>query len=168
MTGAGRLPRMTVPRATAKPTPASRGSTYLPIIGAALLVVIDDFDDLTVIHPRNAVGKLENARVVGDHHECPIMTPPHAPEDFHHAAPGLVVELACWFVADDQLRLVHQRAGDRHPLLLATAESRRECAHARAKTNGLENFSRPRFRPRAGYAADQQRDGDILDGIERA
>jgi hypothetical protein len=78
-----------------------------------------------------------------------------------------VIEVARRLVADDQLRVVHQGAGDRHALLLPTAKLCRKGAQARAEPNRFENFPCLGFCMAARETVDKQRHGDILNGGER-
>ena len=86
------------------------------------MLAIDDLDDFAVIHSGDAIGEVEDARVVCDDDQRPLRAFGDAAQDFQHSAPGFMVEGAGGFVANDQLRIVHQRSGDRHPLLLPAAE----------------------------------------------
>jgi hypothetical protein len=61
-------------------------------------------------------------RVSWDDNEGSVRTPGYIAQDFHHFMPSLMIETACWFVADDQFRMMYQCARNRHALLLATAE----------------------------------------------
>src|SRR5713101_4138141 len=132
-TGRVRLPLMTITTATPTPIIARRGRMYLRIIRALLIFAINDLDNLAVIHVCDTIRKLEDAWIVGDHNQCPIRAFRYAAQNIHHAAPGLMIQVACRFVAYNQLRVVHQRAGDGHALLLATAELRRQRTQARPK-----------------------------------
>jgi hypothetical protein len=98
-----------------------------------LIFVIHDLDDFAVVHVCDTIGELENAWIVGDYNECPVGAFRYATQSLHHAAPSLMIQIACRLVAYNQLRVVHQRARDCHALLLATAELRRQRTQARAK-----------------------------------
>ncbi len=122
----------------------------------------NDLNDLPVIHARNAIGKIEDTCVVGDDNEGSVRTLRNASQDLHHAAPGLVIQIAGRLVANDELRAVHQRTCDCHALLLPTAKLGRECAQARAEPNCSESFSGPGFRPILPSSINQKRYCDIL------
>src|ERR1700704_3313705 len=107
-----------------------------------LIVATGDFDDLSVIHARDSIGKFENPRIVSDHDERSVRSPGYTSQELHHAAAGHVIEVACRLVANDQLRFMYQRTRNRHALLLATAELPRKRVKARAETNGFEYLFR--------------------------
>jgi hypothetical protein len=100
---------------------------------ALLTVASDDLDDLAVIHVCDTICELKNAWIVSDHNQCPVRAFRYAPQNIHHAAPGFMIQVACRFIANNQLWVVHQRARDGHALLLATAELRRQRTQARAQ-----------------------------------
>jgi hypothetical protein len=120
-----------------------------------LIVATDDFDDLSVIHARDSIGKFENPRIVSDHDERSVGSPGYTSQELHHAAAGHVIEVACRLVANDQLRFMYQRARNRHALLLATAELPRKRVKARAETNGFEYLFRTGLRVLASDAVNQ-------------
>src|ERR1700686_4674019 len=131
------------------------------------MLAIDDLDDLSVIHVCHAIGKLEDAWIMGDHDECSVGTLRYASQDLHRAVPGLVIEAACRLVADNQLRFMPQRAGDRNALLLATAELSRKRVKARAEIDRFERLFRACFRVLSRYAVNQQWYGDVLHCVKR-
>src|SRR5262249_4955481 len=98
-----------------------------------LISAFDDFDDFSVIHPRDAVGKFENARIVSDHDECPVRAFGNAAQEFHHAAAGCVVKIAGRLITNDQFWVMCQRSRDCHPLLFATTKFGREGIKAMAE-----------------------------------
>src|ERR1700681_3469350 len=112
------------------------------------------------------IGKLEDASVVGDYDECPVGAFRHASQDLHHAAPGLMVEVAGRLVADDQFRFMYQCTGNRHALLLAAAELPRKRVKTRAKIDRFERLFRASFGVPSWYAVNQQRDRHVFNGIE--
>ena len=57
-----------------------------------------------------------------------------------------VIEVGRWFVRQDQRRIVHERAGDRHPLLLPSGHLRRTVMSALAEPDELQKLTRPRLR----------------------
>src|SRR5262245_24516634 len=81
--------------------------------------------DLAVLHAGDAIGKLENACVVGDDNKCPVGALRNAAQYFHYASPRLMIQIARRFVADDELRVVNQCPGDSHALLLSGAKLER-------------------------------------------
>ncbi len=104
---------------------------------------------------------------MSNHDERPVRAFGNIPQELHHAAAGYVVEVACRLVANDQLRLMHQRARDRHALLLATAQLPRKRVKARAEINRFEYLLCTGFRVLASHAVNQQRNRDVLDRVQR-
>src|SRR3977135_157850 len=102
-----------------------------------LIVATDDFDDLSVIHAGDSIGKFENPRIVSDHDERSVGSPGYTSQELHHAAAGHVIEVACRLVANDQLRFMYQRTRNRHALLLATPGLPRDGAKADGGHDGL-------------------------------
>ncbi len=76
-------------------------------------------DDLAIADLDDALCVLGHAHVVGDDDDGVAFGMQFA-EDRHHFLTGFRIERACGFVGQDHLAAVHQRACDRHALLLAT------------------------------------------------
>src|SRR5579859_1715939 len=131
------------------------------------MIAISDLDNPSVVHVGDAVSKIEDAWVVRNDDEGPVRASCGASKQFHHTTPSLVIEIACRLVANDQLRFMYQRTRDGHALLLAAAELSRQCIKARAEINRFEYLFRAGLRALASDAVDQQRNGDILDRVER-
>ena len=78
-----------------------------------------ELNDPSVIHTRDTIGKLEDPSIVGDYDHGAVRILRNGAHSRHDLVPGFVIEATRRFVADYQLRITHQRASDRHPLLLA-------------------------------------------------
>ena len=81
------------------------------MLGDALLVA-------PVVHAGDAVGVVKDAVVMGHDQDGAIFAARHVFEEFHDHVAVLRVQCCGGFVADDELRLMHQRTGDGHALLL--------------------------------------------------
>jgi hypothetical protein len=79
----------------------------------------------TIVHVRNTIGKTKNARIVCDNNQRSPLSKRHAAQQFHDALPGICVQGAGRLIADYQTRLMHERPGNRHALLLAPRKLRR-------------------------------------------
>ena len=75
---------------------------------------------------------------------------------------GRRVECARGLVAQQDLRVCRQRAGDRHTLLLAARKLGRVIVRAVTQADGLEQLARPLLRVRLFDARDLEREADIL------
>ena len=95
---------------------------------------------------RNTISESEDARVVRDDNERPVMFLTRAAEHFHYSGTSIVVEVAGRFVANDQLRVMDQGARDGNPLLLTTTQLIRQSICARTETDRFQDLSRPDLR----------------------
>ena len=86
-------------------------------------------------HLHDAIAVVENAVVVRDDDHRPVRLHRHAPQQFHHGLPRVGVERRGRLVADQQPRLVDQRPGDRHALLLPAGKLRRKRVGAIAQAD---------------------------------
>ena len=74
-------------------------------------------DDLSVPEIHDPCGiLLRQLGVVGHHHHKPV--PGHLLEQIHDLDAGLTVQSAGRLVRQQNIRIVHQRPGDSHPLHL--------------------------------------------------
>jgi hypothetical protein len=78
-------------------------------------------DDLAVPHPDDPLGMLGDVFFVGDHDDglAGVVEPA---QHVHDLLAGGGVEVAGGLVGEDDVRVVDQRSGDRHPLLLTAGE----------------------------------------------
>src|SRR5215204_830344 len=127
-----------------------------------LLVVRDQ----AVAHPDRAVGATGDRRVVGDEHEGQLLLFVQADEEVHDLPGCLGVQGACRFVRPHDDGLVDERAGDRHPLLLAAAHLGRELVRLLGDADSFEGGERPPARLFGPHACDQEGQLDILHGGE--
>ena len=80
-------------------------------------------------------------RIVGDHNHQPF--PGDLPQDFHHLDAGFTVQRAGRFVCQQDLRIVHQRPGNRDTLHLSAAELVGFFAELIRQTDLLQRFLGP-------------------------
>src|SRR5918995_2072295 len=79
-------------------------------------------DQPAVGEAQDAVGALGDPLVVGDEHEGDLELAVQAGEQVHDHLAAAGVEVAGRLIGEHHARRAHQRAGDRHPLLLAAGE----------------------------------------------
>jgi hypothetical protein len=91
--------------------------------------------------------------LVGDEQHGDAVLAVEALEDLHDLDAGAAVEVAGGLVGQDELRVVDQRARDRHPLLLAAGELVRRVVRALPEAHGLEERHRLRVPLRRAVAA---------------
>ena len=77
-----------------------------------------------IIHAEDAVGKFENAGIVGDDDERTLLCESDLFEHLHHLMSCFMVEGRGWLIADNQFGPVDCAAGDSNPLLLSTRHMR--------------------------------------------
>src|SRR5207249_9162127 len=75
------------------------------------------------------------------------------------------VEVPGRFVGEDDRRVVEQRTGDRHALLLTAAQFAGLVVHSRAEADGGERILRA-LGPTARASAVHERELDVLDRVE--
>src|SRR5262245_52704334 len=83
------------------------------------------FHDAPVVHARDAVRVMEDARVVSDDDHRTIRPHRIVRQESHYRLAAGVIERRRRLVADNKARLVNERPGDRHPLLLTPGQSGR-------------------------------------------
>jgi hypothetical protein len=84
------------------------------------------------------------------------------PEQFDHLVPSIRVEGAGRLVADNQLRVMHQRTSNSHTLLLAAGQLGRQRLRTLAEADAAEGFLRPGKCLVTPNAINEQGDGDIF------
>ena len=85
-----------------------------------------DLHDPSVVHVGDGVGVVEDARVVRDDDDGAVGLDGVRGQQLHDGLAARMVQRRRRLVADDEARLVHERARDGHALLLAPGERRRE------------------------------------------
>ena len=114
-----------------------------------------------VVHADHAVGDGRDGGVVGDDDHRRAALAAHVLEDAEDLLAGAVVEGSRGLVAQQDLRVLRDGAGDGHALLLAAGELRREVVHAVAQAHGGEYLDGVR-----GVVHDLGRELDVLLGRE--
>lgn len=90
------------------------------------------------------------AGIMGDHHQGHLALAVEGEEQLQHFFRGARVEVAGWFVGEDQRRLADQRASDGDALPLAAGEVRRTMAGALGQADPGEHRLGPLQCPRRG------------------
>ena len=111
----------------AEPEIHAARAARVPCRGRGAVGVI--VDDAAVVDLDAARRFLRDPAVVGDEHDGAPLRAEFA-EELENVRAGLAVEVAGGLVGKDDLRAVHQRAGDGHALHLAAAELQRRILHA--------------------------------------
>ena len=83
-------------------------------------VKVMHFDHAAVVHGRDAIGMLENAIVMSHDDDSALRAFGDALEQLHHDASVFGIKGRRWLITDNELRLVHEGAGDGDALLLTT------------------------------------------------
>ena len=121
----------------------------------------------TVFHVRHAVGVFENAIVVRDDDDAAIRLGGDVLQNLHHLLAVLAIERRRRLVANDQLRVMHQRPRDGHALLLSAGKHVRPMMHPLAEPDRLQHLRRFLLGDGSGRALDTQRHAHVLDAIQR-
>jgi hypothetical protein len=87
-----------------------------------------------------SVGLPRDVRVVGDHQNR-VSCVMQLTKDFQHDLFVRFIEVARGLVGQDDFRLIDQRARDRHALLFAAGELRREMRHPLAQANAAQGLT---------------------------
>jgi hypothetical protein len=122
-------------------------------------------DEGPVAHRDQAVGGGRDAGVVGDD-EQRLSGRAQALEEPKHVEGGGAVEVASWFVGEDDERLVAERAGDRDPLPFAAGERRWQMLGAVGEPDLFQQLGGPAAGCTGRAPCQQRRDLDILHGGE--
>ncbi len=75
-----------------------------------------------VLEPHDPVGDVANPLVVADDDDAPALLLGDPPQQPHDLVTDLRVEIGGRLIGQDERRVVDQRPGDRHPLLLAARQ----------------------------------------------
>src|SRR5207247_2491526 len=113
-------------------------------------------DDAVVLHHRNSMRQEEGlALIVGDIDRRDTEPPLQLAQLDAHALPQLRVEIRERLVQQEQLRLAHERARQREPLLLAAGELRRGAFTEALQPDESKRLRDhpPRLSPRRGLRA---------------
>ena len=97
-------------------------------------------DDLAVLQIKDALGKVGQLLVVGDHDDG-VAPAVQSREDGDDLLAGLGIEVAGRLVGQDQRGLVHQGAGDGHPLPLPARKLVRPVRHAVGELHRLQGLA---------------------------
>ena len=89
-----------------------------------------------------ALGLSRDLWIVGDNDQgCPaLLVELH--KQLHNFIPGFGVKVAGWLVRHHNGWLIHDRTGDRYPLLLPSGELVRAVCHPIGETDGDQRFLR--------------------------
>ena len=93
-----------------------------------------------VTHIKDPVRDLGDFRVVGDDEQRFFVVPVKIPEKLQDLDAGAAVESSRWFIAEQHVRVLAERSGDGHALLLSAGELCREMAGAVRETHFLHKF----------------------------
>ena len=84
---------------------------------------------------------LRQLRVVGNHNDKAVLR--HLPEQIHDLYAGIAVQRPGRLIRQQDIRVVHQRPGDRHSLHLSAGHLVRLLVELVSKTNFLQRLHRP-------------------------
>ena len=110
--------------------------------GEMRVLVRRDLDDLAAGDPDHPLGHPGDRGVVRDDDRQRAQLAVHALEHLEHELARRVVERAGRLVAEQHVRALGHRARDRHPLLLAAGELRREVVEAVAEADEPQRLGR--------------------------
>jgi hypothetical protein len=98
--------------------------------------------DAPVPHPHHPLGVVRHLLLVGDHDDRPAVRV-QVGEQREDVVGAAAVERARRLVGEQEHRVRRDRAGDRHPLLLAARQLRRQVVHPVAQPDLLQRADRP-------------------------
>ena len=87
-------------------------------------------DHLPIHDLHGTIAQLGEIPVMSHYHEGSLEVGGKIKEQFHHLASIMGIQVPSWFVCEYHGRIVHQRPGDRDPLLFPAAEFRWKVMHA--------------------------------------
>src|SRR5690606_20961632 len=122
-------------------------------------VVSGYLGDLAVEYADDPVGHVGDHRVVRDHGSGRTELAGDAVDRFQHQHPGVDIEGAGGFIAQQNLRALCDGPGDGDALLLAAGELAGEVVHAVRQANQVQGFFRGHR-----VAADLSHQGDVFTG----
>ena len=94
----------------------------------------------SVAERHDARAVLGDVRLVRDEHDRQALLAVEPLEDVHHLDARARIEVAGRLVGQQQLRVVHERAGNRHALLLAAGQLVRMMAEPFAQADGAQRL----------------------------
>ena len=110
------------------------------------------------------LGSLREPQVVGDQSQAECLAALQIREQVDDVGLAIFVEIAGWFVGEQQRRRIDQRARDNDTSLLAAGHAARIGVGAVLQADAREQIVGPRARrPWVHGAAEQRRNGDIVD-----
>src|SRR5437867_889605 len=124
----------------------------LRLVGQHALVEVDD-----------PLGALGGVRIVGHHDDGLLELPVEPVEQLEDLLGRLAVEVAGGLVGEQHRGVAHDRARDRHALLLAARELARVVVHAIGEPDQLEREQGALAALLAAHAHEQQRQLDVLE-----
>ena len=150
------------------------GRALFPALGSDLFLLCGRFlrqlclrqrsgipGDLPIQHADDAGGiPLGQLRVVGHHHHQPILG--HLFEQLHHLHAGFGIQRSRRFIRQNNVRVIHQRPGNGHPLHLSAGHFAGLFSQLRAQPHLLQRLLGPAPALRLGYAGEGQRQLHIL------
>src|SRR5262245_41551711 len=121
-----------------------------------------DLHDSAVVHMRDAVRVMEHARVMGHDNHRPTRFYGMPGQQLHDGLTALMIKSRGGLVADDDARLMNQRAGNRDALLLSTRQRRRQKVDSIGESQFRQQDLRLVDRAPATDAGGDQRHRDVL------
>src|SRR5262249_35571590 len=123
--------------------------------------------DGAVDHVHDAVGELDDAVVVGDHHHRASLLGGQLLKQIDHDPAGVLVERGGRLIGKDQLGPVDEGACHRHALTLAARERLRLVVDAMTQPEALEDFRTAAAHLRRRTLGELHRHLDVFQGAER-
>ena len=118
--------------------------------GVEELRVVDHAADAAVFHLRDTVGETEDAVVMGHDDDAALGRAGKIADKLHDVGAGILIERRGRLIADQQRRLMHEGARDRHALLLAARERVRPALFAALEADLLDDGQGARTRRHRG------------------
>jgi hypothetical protein len=119
-------------------------------------------NDLPVAQLEHPVGDIDQGRIVRGDDGRDILTDHEGVDQVHDHAPGMGVELAGWFVGQQEPGPIGQSTGDSDPLLLAARQFVRAVTTALAEPDEVEQNARPFVALGNSRLGEPQRDLHVL------
>ena len=114
-------------------------------------------------HTRRAGGDFF---IVRRNHESRLPFSANRAEQFNNFLAGMRVEIARWFVGQNQLRLIDEGTSDGNPLLFAAGKLVRLVLHALFEANAGEKFASACFGLSRWRAGHPRRETDVFERVE--
>ncbi len=110
----------------------------------------------------NPIRSLRRMRIVCDEQDCFLQRSAEFFQQLHDLVRALAVEIARWFIRDDQKRIGDDRPRDAHALLLPAGELSRSMAVTIAESDEIERGQHLLFAFRGRQRQKEQRQLDVL------